>query len=190
MSTTETEGDTDVAEAPPEEPAALPSGPSPVRDRLVLPLLLPILVIGVVVTVAINISRILLAGGDSDISLIVGIILTVGILGGAATLSAAKHVRGSSMAWILGGSLAVVMAAGVITLGDSEEHGESEAAGFEEPAGDPVGPPVEVHALPTNTFDSDQFSATAGVNLIRYVDEGGSHTLVFEDASFAGFQLA
>ena len=189
MSTTGTEGDTDVAEAPPEEAAALPSGPSPVRDRLLLPLLLPILVIGVVVTVAINISRVLLAGGDSDISLIVGIILTVGILGGAAALSAAKHVRGSSMAWLLGGALAVIMTAGVITLGDSEEHGEGEAAGFEEPAGDPVAT-VEIHAQPTNTFNATQFPTVAGVNEIDYVDEGGSHTLVFEDTAFAGFQLA
>ena len=189
MSTTETEGDTKVADEPQEEPASLPTGPSPVRDRLLLPLLLPILVIAIVVTVAINISRILLSGGDSDISLIVGIILTVGILGGAAAVSAAPRMRGSSLAWLLGGSLAVIMTAGVITLGDSEEHGEGEASGYEEPAGEPVDT-LEVQALPANVFQSDRFDTAAGVIEIDYVQVGGSHTLVFEEPEFAGFLLA
>ncbi|MGH9025054.1 MAG: hypothetical protein ACRDWD_02905, partial [Acidimicrobiia bacterium] len=147
MSTTDTGTDTGTEEPPPGEPAALPPGPSPVRDRLLLPLLLPVHVIAIVVVVAINISRVLLAS-DSNIALVVGIVLTVGILGGAAVISASPRMRGSSLAWILGGTLFVVMAAGLITLGASQEHGQ-EAAGYEEPQGEPVAK-LPVHALPTN----------------------------------------
>jgi plastocyanin len=189
MSTTETEDTTERTAPAADEPAALPAGPSPLRDRLVLPLVMPIVVIAIVVTVAINISRILIAGGESDISLIVGIVLTVGILGGAAAVSASPRMRGSSLAWVLGGSLAVIMTAGVITLSGSEEHGEGEASGYEEPAGEPVAT-LEVDALPTNMFQSDQFATLAGVIEIEYVQVGGSHTLVFEESEFAGFQLA
>lgn len=184
MSRTDTEIETSD-----EEPAALPAGPSPVRDRLLLPLLLPVLVIAIVVVVAINISRVLLAGGESDVSLIIGIVLTVGILAAAALISASPRIRGSSLAWILGGTLLVVMASGMITLGASQPHGEGEGGGYEEPAGKPVAT-VEVHALPTNMFNADAFDTIAGVNEIDYVDEGGSHTLVFEEAEFAGFLLA
>jgi plastocyanin len=185
MSTTDTEIE---ARQPEEEPAALPPAPDPVRDRLLLPLLLPVLVIAIVVVVAINISRVLLAGGESDISLIVGILLTVGILGGAAAISAAPRLRTSTLAWMLGGLLVIVTSAGLITIGASQPHGEAEAT-YEEPAGEPVAT-VMVEALPTNEFQSDRFDTIAGVNEIEYVQVGGSHTLVFEQPEFAGFELA
>jgi plastocyanin len=189
MTTTDTGTDTEVEQRPPEEePAALPAAPDPVRDRLLLPLLLPVLVIAIVVVVAINISRVLLAGGESDISLVVGILLTVGILGGAAAISAAPRLRTSTLAWMLGGLLVIVMSAGLITLGASQPHGEG-GAGYEEPAGDPI-ETLQVEALPTNEFQSDQFDVPAGVIAVEYVQVGGSHTLVFEEPEFAGFELA
>jgi plastocyanin len=189
MSTTDTGTDTEIEQRPPEEePAALPPAPDPVRDRLLLPLLLPVLVIAIVVVVAINISRVLLAGGESDISLVVGIVLTVGILGGAAAISAAPRLRTSTLAWMLGGLLVVVMSAGLITIGASQPHGEAEAT-YEEPGGRPVGT-LEVHALPTNEFDMSSYQTVAGVNEVNYVDEGGDHTLVFEESELAGFKLA
>jgi plastocyanin len=185
-----TDSDTDTEEPPGEEPAAaLPPGPSPVRDRLLLPLLLPLLVVAVVVTVAINISRVLLAAGDGSISLVIGIVLTVGILGGAAAIAASPGLRTSTLAWILAGVLGVVMAGGLISIGASEEHGGGEGGGYQEPAGQPIST-LRVDAGPSLNFQSDHFEVPAGVNEIVYVDKGASHTLAFDEPEFAGFELA
>ena len=57
----------------------------PVKDRLLIPLLLPILCVIAVGMLAVNISRVFLAG-TSTVALIGAIIVTLSILGGASLL--------------------------------------------------------------------------------------------------------
>lgn len=175
--------------APPPELEAGPAPPNPVRDRLLLPLLLPVAAIAAIVLYVLNISRVFLAGGNGAASVVAASLITVGILAGAAYISASPRLRSSTLTMTIATLLIVVVSAGLITLGPSEEHGEGEGGGFDEPAGDPTSF-LEVDALPSLKFQSDQFTVPGGILEITYVDQGGSHTLLFDEQEFTGFKLA
>jgi plastocyanin len=158
----------------------------PVAERLLFPLLLPIVSIGAVLVLVLNISRLLLASGEHG-SVLVGTLITVVILGGAAWISASPRLRTSTLAMLTAGFVVVIVAAGLITLGPSEPE-QAEAASQA-----PTGPPVateEVDALPTLKFQSDAFTWPAGIVEVEYVDKGGSHTLLFTDPKLSYFHLA
>jgi plastocyanin len=167
--------------------ASVPTTGDDLRNRFLMPLVLPLTSIFVVVLVALNISRLFLAGGKTQsAAVIVATVLTVGILIGAAALSAAKHVRTSSLVLGLSLVLVLIFSAGLITFGSGEEK--------EKPAGPaaPTGPAVntfQVDALPSLSFQATEFSVVAGINQIEYVDKGGTHTLVFSDPSLGYFNL-
>jgi plastocyanin len=182
------EGGGEEPPGPPELEAGTPP-PDPVRDRLLLPLLLPILAIAAVVFYVLNISRVFLAGGNGAPSVIVAGIVTVGILAGAAWISASPRMRSSTLTTTLALLFVVLMGAGLVTLGPSEPHEEGGEEGFQEPAGQPNAT-LEVPAGPGTTFGADQFTTPGGIVEINYVDEGASHTLVFEEEEFTGFKLA
>ena len=82
----------------------------------------------------------------------------------------------------------IVVSAGIVTLGPSEDHDEAGAGGFQEPTGKAVAT-VVVDALPTLKFQSDEFTTQAGINEIEYLDKGGAHTLAFQEPELAGFLL-
>ncbi len=182
-----TGGEVEVA----AQPAALEAGPpvvDPVRDRVLLPILLPIVSIAAVLVLVLNISRVLLASGETG-SVLVGTIITVGILGGAAAISASPRMRTSTLTMIVAGFLVVIMGAGLTTLGPSQDTGEEEGGGFQEPPGPPVAT-LPVDALPTLKFQSDRFTVSpAGITEIVYRQVGGTHTLLFDDPKFEGFIL-
>jgi len=189
------------------------------RDRFLIPILLPVLVTAIVVLFAVNVSRFFLAsashhdptseesvvneegapnsdgteegGDDKSVKqpgpVIVITILTAGALIGAVLVSAAKRLRPGPAAIIVGGVIAFVFIGGQIVYGFGEPEGES-AGGYVEPEGDPVAT-LEIDALPSNQFNASSFTTPAGINEIKYVGKGGSHTLVFENA-FPGFELA
>jgi plastocyanin len=189
--------DEQAEERPPAEgdegegPAALeagPEAPDPVRDRLLLPLLLPLGAMVAVFLFVVNISRVFLASG-SDASVIVGTIITVGILAGGAAISATPRLRSSTLVMMLAGMTIIVMSAGLLSLGPSEETEEAGATGYQQPGGPPVGT-LEVQALPSNTFQATEFTVPAGIIQVNYVQVGGTHTLVFSNPEFSGFQLA
>jgi plastocyanin len=193
----ETEAETETEEQPPAEgdeehaPAALEAGPAvpdPVRDRLLLPLLLPLGAMVAVFLFVVNISRVFLASGN-EASVIVGTIVTVGILAGGAAISATPRLRSSTLVMMLAGLMIIVMSAGLLSLGPSEETEEAGAAGYQQPDGPPVAT-LEVQALPSNTFQASEFTVPAGIIQVNYVDVGGTHTLVFSNPEFTGFQLA
>lgn len=190
----ETEAETEEQPAEGDEehaPAALEAGPAvpdPVRDRLLLPLLLPLGAMVAVFLFVVNISRVFLASGN-EASVIVGTIVTVGILAGGAAISATPRLRSSTLVMMLAGLMIIVMSAGLLSLGPSEETEEAGAAGFQQPTGPPVGT-LEVQALPSNSFQATEFTVPAGIIQVNYVDVGGSHTLVFSNPEFTGFQLA
>ena len=159
----------------------------PVRDRLLLPLALPLLSMIAVFLYVVNVSRVFLASGE-NVSVLVGTIVTVGILAGGAAISASPRLRSSTLVMALAGFSILVLSAGLLTLGPSEESGEA-SGGFKPPPGPPVAT-LEVDALPSLSFQATQFSVPPGVIQVNYNDLGGTHTLLFTDPKLSGFQLA
>jgi plastocyanin len=178
-----------------ESPAELEAGPpavDPVRDRLLLPIALPLLSMLAVFLYVVNVSRVFLASGN-DFSVITGTIITVGILAGGAAISASPRLRSSTLVMALAGFMVLVLSAGLLSLGPSEESEADGGGGFQEPAGPPVAT-LEVDALASLTFQAAEFAIPAGIIQLDYVDDcpgcGGTHTLLFTDSKFSGFQLA
>ena len=160
---------------------------TPLKTRVLLPILVPLLSMAIVAVLVLNISRVFLAG-DHDAALIMSIVITLAILVGASLLAAAPHLRSSSLAMILGGVLIVVIGAGLVSLGPSLDEGEAAA-------GNPnVNPPgavkgnVDVEALSTLKFDAESYTAPAGKVEFNYTGATG-HTLLIQDTTFDGFLL-
>jgi plastocyanin len=179
--------------APAAEPLAIEAAADPVREarltRGILPLVLPIASVLVFGVFVVNLSRAFLAGG-SDGALVVGTLMILIIMGTAAFLSAAPRMRTSSLAMVASSVFVVVVTAGLITLGPSEEHEGGAGGGYKQPTGKPVDT-LEVDALASTKFQSDAFTVKAGIVEITYVDKaaGATHTLDFTDPKFAGFEL-
>src|SRR5207245_11241994 len=132
-------------------------------------------------------SRVFLASGE-NVAVVVGVIITVGILLGAAAISASPRLRSSTLIMALAGVLVLVISAGLISLGPSQEKKEGGGGGYQQPTGKPCGT-LEVDAGPGLNFQSRAFAVPAGIVQINYVDKGGaSHTLVFSDPKFTGFE--
>ncbi|HUF84431.1 MAG TPA: hypothetical protein VMQ81_07565, partial [Acidimicrobiia bacterium] len=94
----------DGGEPPAVPPPALEAGPvlpDPVRDRLLLPLLLPLLAMAAIALYVLNLSRVFLAGGNGAGSVVTGVIVTVAILVGAAVISAVPRLRSSTLTMTL-----------------------------------------------------------------------------------------
>jgi len=179
-------------DAVPGEPAALDAAAEPVhelfKDRLLIPLLLPWLCIVAVALLALNISRIFLAG-DSTSALVIASILTVSILLGAAAISATPRLRTSSLAMVLFLSLVIVVSAGLVSLGPSLKTGEGAApTACVKPTGAPAST-LDVVAGPGTRFDSKAYTlAKAGVVQVNYTGQAG-HTLVFTDPKLSCLEL-
>lgn len=187
-----------------------------VRDRFLIPLLLPLVVVSMVVLFAVNVSRFFLAsakkeqpaateqtqaevagsGGtetqevDKSVKqpgpVVIITILSVGALAGAAAYSASRHMRKGTSALIVGGVVAVVFVGGQIVWSAGQPPPAPAAPA--EPTG-PVVATIEVDALPSNQFQATEFTTKAGVNEIKYIGKGGNHTLVFA-SGVPGFELA
>lgn len=204
---TETSTGTDLAEREEAGPVTTAEGGSPavppeasdeqsrvvpeeVRDRLLLPLFLPLLAALVIVLYVANLSRVFLASSD-NVAFTIAALVTATILLGAAALSAATRLRSQTLMIILGVAGVTVLGAGMLTF--TEAEGEEEAkggGGYTEPA-DPAIGTLAVDAQGDLKFQSDEFTVPPGVVEIDYVDVGGGvHTLAFKEAEFAGFELA
>jgi hypothetical protein len=191
------EGEGGVALAVREEaaPPAVPMGPGndpkveQRKMRFWLPLLVPVGSILAVAFVALNLSRVFIAASEesTDFAVGIGIGITLAILLGATLVAALPNLRTSSLILTVAGVLAVVLLAGSLVLGASLPKEEGEA-GYQEPAGPAVNT-LEVDALPTLSFQAKSFDVPGGINLIRYLDKGGTHTLVFDDNAVPGFLL-
>jgi plastocyanin len=174
-----------------DEPRELAGGiepEPPIKDRLLLPLLLPWLCIAAVALYALNVSRIFLAG-DSTSALIIGTIITVSILAGAAIISASPRLRTSSLAMIMGFVLIIIVSGGLLSLGPSLNTGEGGGGGpLPQPKAAPAST-VQVVALASIKFDSTQYTAKPGVVEIDYSGAPG-HTLQFRTLDYQGFPLS
>ena len=191
----EEEGAEELEEQPPfesaegEAPAALEAGEpkvDPVRDRLLLPIALPLLSMLAVFLYVVNVSRVFLASGENT-SVLVGTIVTVGILAGGAAISATPRLRSSTLVMGLSGFAVLVLSAGLLSLGPSEPK-EAGGGGFKPPAGPAVGT-LDVDAMPSLMFQATEFSVPPGVIQVNYNDLGGTHTLLFTDPKLSGFEL-
>ena len=166
----------------------------PLKDRLLLPLLLPALSMAAVALLAINVSRVLLAG-DSDSALAIGITLLLTILVGATVMSAMPRAKTSSLAVTVILGLFVVAMAGLIALGPSLDDGQSGVANPNINVPGPAGSTVSVTAGPGLSFDGITSApwfnadAKAGVVQINYGGASG-HTLAIQDPKYDGFLLS
>jgi plastocyanin len=176
-----------ATQAPPH-PAELPH--RPVVDRVVLPLALPLLCAAAVLLYVLDLSRALLAGGHWG-SLVVASIVTVAILGGATWISARPRVRTSTLVMAVAGLLVLVAAGGLTAIGPSQEKSGPATPSYHEPAG-AAGDTLTVQANGASfSFQSKTFTVKAGIVRINYVNgQGGSHTLLFDDPRFNGFELS
>jgi hypothetical protein len=161
---------------------------SPVKDRLLLPLLVPVLSAIAVGLLAVNISRVFLAG-ESEAALISAIVITLAILGGASLIAAAPRLRTSSLAMITGLIVVIIVSAGLLTLGPSLGH-EGEGGGFVEPTG-PAVATFDAVAGPGLSWDGQKngtFTVSpAGITEIVLGGENG-HTFAFR-APLADFPV-
>jgi len=158
------------------------------RTRVLLPLMLPIVSAAAIFFYVINLSRALLAGGEWG-SLVIASILVLSILGVVAWISAHPELRTGTLAVMVAVLFLFIGATGLTTLGPSEDKSAATSgSAFQQPTGDAVGS-VDVTAEPTLKFNATNFDTVAGVNQINYTLGGGTHTLVFSEKEFAGFEL-
>ncbi len=170
--------------------ADTPAEDTPLKTRVLLPFLIPLLSIAIVAVLVLNISRVFLAD-NKNTALVLAIGITLAILIGAAAIAAAPRLKTSSLAVILGLVLVGVSLAGLASLGHSLDDGEGGAAGFQYATG-PAASTVSVTAGPGLTFDGVAFKgnydAKPGVVQIDYGGAAG-HTLAIQDPKFDGFLL-
>jgi plastocyanin len=159
---------------------------SPLKTRVLLPFLVPLLSLVIVAVLVLNISRVFLAG-DKNAALVMGIVITLSILVGATIIAAAPRLRTSSLAMILGAVLVFVSGAGLVSLGPSLNDGEGAAAGYKAPTG-PAASSVTVVAEASIKFNATAFSAKPGIVQLNYTGASG-HTLAIQDPKFDGFLL-
>jgi hypothetical protein len=161
----------------------------PVKDRLLLPLLVPVLSAIAVGVLAVNISRVFLAG-DSTAALFVAVFVTLAILGGASLLAAAPHMRTSSLSMVVALIVVIVTGAGLLTLGPSLGHEEGGETGYVEPSG-PADATFRVEANASLAFNGEKngaFSVGSGIVEIDLFGASG-HTFAFREPEFQGFLL-
>ena len=179
-----------IVEQPSTEVVARARTRQELRRRLLLPLLVPLLSIAIVAVLTINVSRVFLAGGKTG-ALVAVSVVTISILVGAAYVSARPRLRSSSLTLIASAVVLLAVGAGLTTLGAAEEHGEEGGGGgYQPPEGEPTST-VSVAALVTNAFEPPNPTTTAGIVQIELTCDGcGSHTFLFDDSEYAGFELA
>jgi plastocyanin len=166
--------------------ADAPAEDTPLKSRLLLPFLVPLVSIAIVAVLVLNISRVFLAG-DEDAALVMGIVITLAILVGASILAAAPRLKTSSLAAILCGVFLFVSMAGLVSLGPSLDEGEGGGGGYVQPTG-PAKGTVTVEALASIKFNATDYTAPAGIVQFDYTGATG-HTLAIQDPKFDGFLL-
>src|SRR3954469_16888206 len=134
--------------------ADAPSEDTPLKTRVLLPILIPAISILIVAVLVLNISRVFLAG-DKDAALAMGITITLAILIGASLIAAAPRLKTSSLAVILGAVFVLVSVAGLVSLGPSLNEGEG-GGGFQYSTKPATGS-ADVEALATLKFNSTEF---------------------------------
>ena len=149
------------------------------RDRLVLPLLLPIGILVVIVGVLYGLSRVLLSLTPTA-AWVTALIVAIGIVGAASFAAASKQVRISTLAAMVGGVAGVAMLAGGIALAVVAGEG---AEGEEER-------PVVALAAANIAFEPTSLTAPAGEPFtlqFHNQDAGTPHDVdIFDNPELSG----
>jgi plastocyanin len=154
------------------------------RDRVVLPILLPIVMLLVIAAVLFGFSRILLSL-TADAATAIALIVALSILVVAAVVASRSVVRASSLASMLGAVAGVAMLAGGIALIAVGAGGEQEGGG---------GPAVTISLVAKDiTFDKTKLSVPAGEPFaidFDNQDAGIQHDVqIFDNEGFTGTPL-
>jgi plastocyanin len=99
----------------------IPFWQRPYVERYLVPLVLPLAVVVGIVVYVLNVSRLFLSA-HGHIPVIIGTVITLLILVGAATLASAPRMRQVSRILLTAGFLVSLSFAGWISLGHSEDH--------------------------------------------------------------------
>jgi hypothetical protein len=166
--------------------ADAPAEDTPLKTRVLLPFLVPLLSMAIVAVLVLNISRVFLAG-DKDAALAMAIVITLAILIGASLIAAAPRLKTGAMAVILGAVLVLVSIAGLVSLGPSLDDSEGAPTGYVQPTGKATST-VDMEALASIKFANDNVTAKKGIVQINYSGATG-HTLAIQDPKFDGFLL-
>jgi plastocyanin len=191
-----TESDEAGTELVPAEQAALPAvwPPPPTprqeqrKERVWLPLLVPLCAVIAVAVYSFNVSRVFLAASkdSTDIALAIGIGITVAILAGATVIAAAPKIRTTSLVLALIGVFAVVMLSGSIVLGAAEPEHHA-AGGCPYATGKAVNV-LNVTAGPGFNYGQSVYNVPAGITQINFQPQG-THTLSFDGQPFSACEL-
>ena len=159
------------------------------RDRVLIPLSIPLSAAVVIVIVVLNFSRILLAveeRGSEAVATAIAIIVASGVLFGAAWFSARGEERsGRNISALVGAGLVLVMAGVVGAEAIEEERRDAAAEAGKEQLGEPD---FTVTAGPGLTFAEKQLQTHSGKNVVEYKNaDTAAHTLLFEGVP--GFKL-
>lgn len=159
------------------------------RDRVLIPLAIPLAAAVVIVIIVLNFSRILLAveeRGSETLATAIAIVVASGVLFGAAWFSARGEERsGRNLSALIGAGLVLVMAGivGAEAIEEERRHAAAEAA--EEDLGEPD---LVVTAGPGFKFGQPQATAPPGKVVIEYVNaDTQAHTFVIDGVP--GFKL-
>ncbi len=159
------------------------------RDRVLIPLAIPLAAVVVIVIVVLNFSRILLAveeRGSETLATTIAIIVASAVLFGAAWISSRGEQRSGGNIGALVVSGVLVVTAGTVGAEAIQEEREHEAA---KAAAEDVGPPdLTVTAGPGFKFTPPETQAPTGKVVIEYVNaDTQAHTFVIEGVP--GFKL-
>jgi plastocyanin len=156
------------------------------RDRVLLPLLVPLVAAAIIVVVVLNFSQVLLAleeTASAALSTVVAIAAASAILFGCTYFSARGEERSPQNVAVLASAGMVIVFSGFIGLAAIEEHERELAA--KEPK-EQLKPDVTVRAFDIG-FRETQLQAAAGDVAIELVNEGAVHTFLFDEVP--GFKL-
>ena len=155
------------------------------RDRVVLPILLPIVMLLVIAALLFGFSRILLSL-TADAATAIALIVALSILVVAAVVASRSVVRASSLGSMLGAIAGVAMLAGGIALIAVGTGGEKEGGG----SGGPVTISLTAKGL---AFDKTKLSVPAGnpfAIAFDNQDAGIQHDVqIFDNEGFTGTPL-
>jgi plastocyanin len=157
------------------------------RERVLIPLAVPLVALAIIVVVVLNFSRVLLAV-EGEVATIIAILVASSVLFGCAYVSSRdEEGRSATNLGVLAVAGMVLVFSGLAGLARINEE-KSEAAA-EKAEKEPAGPPdVTIHAFDLG-FDPKQATGPAGDVKVEYVNNGTlQHTLLFDNVG--GFKLA
>ena len=155
-----------------------------VRDRLVMPILLPLGILAVIAAVLFGFSRILLSLTPTAAT-VTAIVVATGIVVTASVAAGRKQVRLSTLGAMLGVTAGVAMLAGGVAL--------AVVGGSEEEPGGGGGKPVVTLAAANIAFEPTSLTVPAGKAFtLRFHNEDANtqhNVQIFDDPEFGGTPL-